>query len=60
MSAKGPAKWRVDGQCAYKYYSFVARGLGPSERKDQKWDYVKIIDAYKGDSFQQAPSALGW
>ncbi len=60
MSAKGPAKWRVDGQCAYKYYSFVAKGLGPSERKDQKWDYVKIIDAYKGDSFQKAPSELGW
>jgi hypothetical protein len=38
----------------------VAKGLGPGERKDQKWDYVKIVDAYKGESFQKAPSELGW
>ena len=60
VSAKGPAKWRIDGQCAYKYYSFIGKGLGSKDRKDQKWDYVKIIDAYKGTSFQKDPSQLGW
>ncbi|RJR19956.1 MAG: hypothetical protein C4582_09750 [Desulfobacteraceae bacterium] len=60
VSAKGPAKWRVDGQCSYKYYSFIGKGLGPKDRKDATWDYVKIVDAYKGTSFQKDPKALGW
>jgi len=60
VSGKGPAKWRVDGQVNYKNASFIGIGLGPEERKNPKWDYVKIIDSYKGDSFQKPPSDLGW
>jgi branched-chain amino acid transport system substrate-binding protein len=60
VSAKGPAKWRIDGQAAHKYFSFIGKGLGSKERKDQKWDYVKIMDGYKGTIFQKDPSQLGW
>lgn len=58
-SPKGPAKWRIDGQVAYKYDSFIGLGL-PANQRANKWDYLKIIDAYKGGSFMKPPSALGW
>jgi hypothetical protein len=58
-SPKGPAKWRIDGQVAYKYDSFIGLGL-PADKRANKWDYLKIIDAYKGGSFMKPPSELGW
>jgi len=57
---KGPAKWMIDGNPRYKHSSFIAKGLGPQERKDQKWDYVKVIDSYRGKYFQRTPQELGW
>jgi hypothetical protein len=35
-------------------------GLGPGERKDPKYDYVKIVDAYEGETFMKPASELGW
>ena len=60
VGPKGPAKWMIDGNPRYKHASFIAQGLGPGERKDQKWDYVKVIDSYKGKNFQRTPQELGW
>ena len=57
---KGPARWMVDGNPRYKHASFIAEGLGEKERKDPKWDYVKVIDSYRGKNFQRPPEALGW
>jgi branched-chain amino acid transport system substrate-binding protein len=57
---KGPAKWMIDGNPRYVHSSFIAKGLGPSERKDMKWDYVKVIDSYRGKFFQKSPQELGW
>lgn len=59
MSPKGPAKWLIDGAVAYKYDSFIGQGLGEKQRKS-KWDYLKIIEAYKGGSFMKSPKELGW
>jgi branched-chain amino acid transport system substrate-binding protein len=57
---KGPAKWMIDGNPRFKYASFIGRGLGASERKDPKWDYLKIVDFYSGELFQKPPEQLGW
>ena len=57
---KGPAKWMIDGNPRYKHSSFIAQGLGPKERKDMKWDYVKVVDSYRGKYFQKTPQELGW
>ena len=57
---KGPAKWLRYGTPRYKHSSFIARGLGRDERKDVKWDYVKVIDSYRGEFAQKTPAELGW
>lgn len=57
---KGPAKWLVDGNPRYKYAAFIGQGLGPKERKDPKWDYLKVVDYYSGQLFQKPPEQLGW
>jgi len=57
---KGPATLGVDGRYTYKYGSFIADGLGASERKDVKFDYANIIDSYEGKTFMKPASALGW
>jgi branched-chain amino acid transport system substrate-binding protein len=57
---KGPAKWMIDGNPRYVHSSFIAKGLGPNERKDLKWDYVKVMDSYRGKYFQKTPQELGW
>jgi len=57
---KGPAKWMIDGNPRFKYPAFIGRGLGPGERKDPKWDYVKIVDFYSSELFQKPPEQLGW
>lgn len=59
MTAKGPAKWRVDGRPRYKYNSWIIRGLPKAERKS-KWDYGKIIDVYEGNAFLPPVKTLGW
>ncbi len=57
---KGPATWMIDGNPRFKHSSFIAQGLGPKERKDMTWDYVKVIDSYRGKYFQRTPKELGW
>ena len=59
-SAKGPAKWRIDGRPQYKYNSWIVEGKGPAVRKHPKWDYAKIIDVYAGDAFLPTVKELGW
>jgi len=62
--AKGPAKWREDGACLYKYSTWIVEGKGPEERKTdrypEKFDYAKIIDVYEGDSYVPPSNELGY
>ena len=59
-SMKGPATWRVDHQPLFKYGAFVVVGKGAKERKDPKWDLVKIVDVYSGEDYLPPLSALGY
>ncbi len=59
-SMKGPASWRVDHQPLFKYGAFVVQGKGAAERKDPKWDLVKIVDVYTGEDYLPALSGLGY
>jgi branched-chain amino acid transport system substrate-binding protein len=59
-TAKGPAKWRVDGRPAYKYNSWIVEGKGPKVRKDPKYDYAKVIDVYEGEIFLPKVKEMGW
>jgi branched-chain amino acid transport system substrate-binding protein len=57
---KGPATWLTYGTPRYKHSSFIAKGLGRAERGDVKWDYLKVIDSYRGEFFQKTSAELGW
>lgn len=50
-SMKGKGVWRADHQPIFKYNAFVVVGKGAAERKDQKWDLVKVIDSYTGEDY---------
>ena len=47
-SMKGQGVWRADHEPLFKYGAYVVLGKGAKERKDKKWDLVKIIGAYTG------------
>lgn len=59
-SMKGKGVWRADHQPLFKYGAYVVVGKGPKERKDEKWDLVKIIDAYTGEDYLPPLSSLGY
>jgi branched-chain amino acid transport system substrate-binding protein len=59
-SMKGQGVWRADHQPIFKYGAYVVMGKGAKERKDKKWDLVKIIGAYTGEDYLPALSALGY
>ena len=59
-SVKGPAKWRIDGRPDYKYGFFILDGKGPKERKDPKWDFAKVVDAYVGEALCLPLKEMGW
>ena len=59
-SMKGPGIWRADHQPLFKYGAYVVIGKGEKERKDKKWDLVKIIGAYTGEDYLPPLSALGY
>jgi branched-chain amino acid transport system substrate-binding protein len=59
-SMKGKATWREDHQPIFKYSAFVVVGKGASERKDPKWDLVKVIDAYTGEDYLPPLKSLGY
>ncbi len=59
-SVKGPGKWRIDHQALFKYGAFVVIGKGPNERKDPKWDLVKIIGYYSGEDYLPPLEELGY
>jgi branched-chain amino acid transport system substrate-binding protein len=59
-SMRGPGTWRVDHQPLFKYGAFVVVGKGEKERKDKKWDLVKIVGAYTGDDYIPAVSTFGY
>ena len=58
-TAKGPAKWRVDGRPRYKYNAWIVQGLPEADRKTV-WDWAKVIDVYSGDAFLPPVKDLGW
>lgn len=59
-SMKGQGTWRADHQPLFKYGAFVVMGKGAKERKDKKWDLVKIIGAYTGEDYLPSLSSLGY
>ena len=59
-SMKGEGVWRADHQPVFKYGAYVVIGKGASERKDKKWDLVKIIGAYSGEDYLPPLSTLGY
>ena len=59
-SMKGKGVWRADHQPIFKYNAFVVVGKGAKERKDEKWDLVKVIDAYTGEDYLPPLSMLNY
>lgn len=59
-SMKGPGTWRADHQPIFKYGAFVVVGKGPKERKDPKWDLVRIVDSYTGEDYLPDLVGLGY
>ncbi len=59
-SMKGQGVWRADHEPLFKYGAFVVVGKGAKERKDKKWDLVKIIDAYTGEDYLPSLASLGY
>jgi len=59
-SMKGQGVWRADHQPLFKYGAYVVIGKGAKERKDAKWDLVKIIGAYTGEDYLPSLSSLGY
>ena len=59
-SMKGQGVWRADHQPVFKYGAYVVIGKGANERKDKKWDLVKIIGAYTGEDYLPPLSSLGY
>jgi branched-chain amino acid transport system substrate-binding protein len=59
-SVKGAASWRLDRQPLFKYSAFVVVGKGPKDRKDPKWDLVKVIGAYTGEEYLPPLKDLGY
>ncbi|MCL5966545.1 MAG: ABC transporter substrate-binding protein [Deltaproteobacteria bacterium] len=59
-SMKGPGTWRADHQPLFKYGAFVVQGKGEKERKDPKWDLVKIVGMYSGEDYLPPLSSLGY
>lgn len=59
-SMKGKAVWRQDRQAQFKYSAFVVVGKGAKDRKDPKWDLVKVIGAYTGEEYLPPLKDLGY
>lgn len=59
-SMKGAGTWRADHQPVFKYGAFVVQGKGEKERKDPKWDLVRIVGVYSGEDYLPALSGLGY
>jgi branched-chain amino acid transport system substrate-binding protein len=59
-SVKGQGVWRADHQPVFKYGAYVVVGKSASERKDKKWDLVKIIGSYSGEDYLPPLSSLGY
>jgi branched-chain amino acid transport system substrate-binding protein len=59
-SMKGEGTWREDHQPIFKYNAFVVVGKGAAERKDPKWDLVKVIGAYTGEDYLPSLKSLGY
>ncbi|MBP7527338.1 MAG: ABC transporter substrate-binding protein, partial [Syntrophorhabdaceae bacterium] len=59
-SIKGKGTWRADHQPLFKYGAYVTIGKGAKERKNAKWDLVKIIGAYTGEDYLPDLKTLGY
>ncbi len=58
-SMKGEGTWRQDHEPIFKYNAFVVIGKGAKDRKN-KWDLVKVIDAYSGEDYLPSLKMLGY
>ena len=58
-SMKGEGTWRQDHEPIFKYNAFVVIGKGAKDRKN-KWDLVKVIDAYTGEDYLPSLKMLGY
>ena len=58
-SMKGQGSWRQDHEPIFKYNAFVVIGKGAKDRKN-KWDLVKVIDAYTGEDYLPSLKTLGY
>jgi branched-chain amino acid transport system substrate-binding protein len=59
-SMKGKGVWRADHQPLFKYGAFVVVGKGEKERKDKKWDLVRIVGVYTGKDYLPPLESLGY
>ncbi|HET7755139.1 MAG TPA: ABC transporter substrate-binding protein [Anaeromyxobacteraceae bacterium] len=59
-SIKGKASWRDDHQPVFKYSAFVVVGKGAKERKDARWDLVKVVGSYKSEDYLPPLKELGF
>lgn len=59
-SMKGKGTWRADHQPIFKYGAYVTIGKGAKERKNAKWDLVKIVGAYTGEDYLPNLKTLGY
>ncbi len=59
-SVKGTASWRQDRHAQFKYAAFVVVGKGAKERKDPKWDLVKVVGAFTSDEYLPPLKDLGY
>jgi branched-chain amino acid transport system substrate-binding protein len=59
-SIKGKASWRDDHQPIFKYSAFVVVGKGAKERKDPRWDLVKVVGSYKSEDYLPPLEELGF
>jgi branched-chain amino acid transport system substrate-binding protein len=59
-SVKGKAMWRQDRQAQFKYSAFVVVGKGAKDRKDPKWDLVKVVGAYTSEEYLPPLKDLGY
>ncbi|MGC8602640.1 MAG: ABC transporter substrate-binding protein [Desulfomonilaceae bacterium] len=58
-SMKGQGSWRQDHEPIFKYNAFVVIGKEAKDRKN-KWDLVKVIDAYTGEDYLPSLKMLGY
>lgn len=60
VGPRGKGKWAVDGQVRWQYFFFRGVGKGAQDRKDPKFDYMKITGGTPDGGATPDPKDLGW